>query len=174
MGTNWYVLKVMPGKERQMSENFNSLISLGRMKYVTRFICPVEKEFVTLRKKKVLRDRVLYNGYLYFESEAKLNDGELKEISNYPFVMSLLGNKMPQLLGPADIRKILKDDTLDEHQSKKTQTFMVGEEVTLTDGPFTSFNGTIFAIKGDKAELHVKVFGRNTPVLIDMDHIQKL
>jgi transcriptional antiterminator NusG len=174
MGTNWYVLKVMPGKERQMSDNFNSLISLGRMKYVSRFICPIEKEFVTLRKKKVLRDRVLYNGYLYFESETKLNDGELREISNYPFVMSLLGNKIPQLLGPTDIRKILKDDTLDEHQTKKIKTFSVGEDVVLTDGPFTSFKGSIFAIKGDKVELHVKVFGRNTPVLIDMEHIQKL
>ena len=91
MRTNWYVLKVIPGKERQMLDHFNTLISLGRMSYVNRFVCPIEKEFVATKTKKTYRYRVLYSGYLYFESQTKLNDEELKEVSSFPSVMSMLG-----------------------------------------------------------------------------------
>ena len=174
MEKKWYVLKVTPGKERQMNENFNTLISLDRMNYVNRFICPMEKEFVVLRKKKVLRDKILYSGYLYFETPRELNDNELKEISSHPFVMSMLGDKKPRLMGKHDISKIIKDEMLDEHKFTKSITFVVGEEVILTDGPFASFNGTIMDIKGGKVELQVKIFGRLTPVTIDIENIKKI
>ena len=173
MENKWYVLKVTPGKERQMSDHFNTLISLGRMEYVTRFICPTEREVVTTKKKKTYRDRVLYNGYLYFEAQNKLNDEELKEISVFPSVMSMLGDKRPKLMGPVDIQKIIKDDKLDLHRENKLVAFMIGEEVTLTDGPFTSFVGTITDIKGDKVTLNVRIFGRFTSVTIDIEHIKK-
>jgi transcriptional antiterminator NusG len=174
MENKWYVLKVTPGKERQMNENFNTLIALDRMGYVNRFICPMEKEFVVLRKKKVLRDKILYSGYLYFETQRELNDNELKEISSHPFVMSMLGDKKPRLMGRQDINKIIKDEMLNEHKYVKSITFAVGEDVVLTDGPFASFNGTITEIKGDKVELQVKIFGRLTPVTIDLQNIKKI
>lgn len=174
MNTNWYVLKVTPGKERQMVDHFNTLISLGRMDYVNRFVCPVEKEFVTTKKKKMYRDRVLYNGYLYFETAQKLNDEELKEVSSFPSVMSMLGDKKPRLMNAIDVQKIIKDEKLDEHQSNKLVTFVKGEDVLLTEGPFASFNGTIIDIKNDKVELQVKIFGRLTPVTVGIHEIKKL
>ena len=174
MENKWYVLKVTPGKERQMNENFNTLISLNRMDYVNRFICPMEKEFVVLRKKKVLRDKILYSGYLYFQTTKELNDNELKEISSHPFVMSMLGDKKPRIMGKDDIRKIIKDEALDEHKQVKLNTFLIGENVVLTDGPFASFNGVIIEINGNKVELQVKIFGRLTPVTIDIENIKKI
>jgi transcriptional antiterminator NusG len=174
MATNWYVLKVIPGKERQITEHFNTLINVGRLGNINRFICPLEKEFVTTKKKKVLRDKVLYNGYLYFETQNRLNEDELKEISMYPSVMSILGDKKPRLMSASDVHKIIKDEKLDEHQVSKSITFLIGEEVVLTDGPFASFNGTIIDIIDDKVSLSVKIFGRNTPVTISIDKIQKI
>ena len=64
--SKWYVIKVMPGKERQLSEQFNTQIGLGKIGFIDRFVCPMEKEFVVLRKKKVSREKIIYNGYLYF------------------------------------------------------------------------------------------------------------
>lgn len=174
MRTNWYVLKVIPGKERQMLDHFNTLISLGRMSYVNRFVCPIEKEFVATKTKKTYRYRVLYSGYLYFESQTKLNDEELKEVSSFPSVMSMLGDKKPRLMNPIDVQKIIKDEKLDEHQNSKMVHFVKGEDVLLTDGPFASFNGTITEIKGDKVELQVKIFGRLTPVTIGIHEIKKI
>lgn len=172
--TKWYVIKVMPGKERQLSEQFNTQINLGKLTFVDRFVCPTEKEFVVVRKKKVLREKVLYSGYLYFESANLLTDDQLKSVSGFPSVMSILGDKTPRRLRDADIVRILKDETLEQHKESKLLKFLAGEVAVITEGPFTSFNGVIAAIKGDKVELNVKVFGRDTSVTVGLDQIAKI
>jgi len=88
--------------------------------------------------------------------------------------MSMLGDKKPRLMGRHDIGKIIKDEMLNEHKYVKSITFVAGEDVVITDGPFASFNGTIMEIKGDKVELQVKIFGRLTPVTIDIQNIKKI
>ena len=66
MDTFWYVIKVLPGKERQLNDQYNMQISLGNIKNIVRFICPTDSELVMVKNKKVLREKVIYNGYLYF------------------------------------------------------------------------------------------------------------
>jgi len=173
MDTNWYVVKVIPGKERSLTEQFNKEIKLGRIDNINRFICPTEKEFVVVKKKKVLREKVIYSGYLYFESIKKLSQEELKVISTIPNIMGMMGDKMPLLLNSIDVRRILKDDTLEEHIESKKLKFLIGETIIVNDGPFNNFNGTIMEINGDKVNVEIKIFGRNTAVSLSLDQIQK-
>ena len=51
MNTAWYVVKVLPGKERSLTEQFNKDIGLGRINKIVRFVCPTEKEFVVVKTK---------------------------------------------------------------------------------------------------------------------------
>ncbi|MFZ9376871.1 MAG: transcription termination/antitermination NusG family protein, partial [Candidatus Fonsibacter ubiquis] len=88
----WYVIKVMPGKERQLNEQFNSQISSGKIAYIKRFICPTEKEMKVVSGKKVYKEKVLYGGYLYFETIESLTQDQLAFISANPSVMSMLGD----------------------------------------------------------------------------------
>jgi transcriptional antiterminator NusG len=173
MEQSWYVVKVLPGKERSLSEQFNKEIELGRIKNISRFVCPTEKEFVALKNKKVLREKVLYSGYLYFESIKNLEDNQLKEISLIPNIMGMMGDRMPVKLRESDIRRILKDDSLEQHIDSKKVKFMSGETVKVIEGPFTSFEGTIKELKGDKIDVEIKIFGRNTPVTLTLDQIEK-
>lgn len=173
MDSKWYVVKVMPGKERQLSEQFNTQISIGKISFIERFVCPMDKEFVVVRKKKVLREKIIYNGYLYFETQKELTDDQLKNIAAYPSIMGMLGDKRPRKMRDQDILKILKDDSLEEHKEKKSLKFANGESVVITEGPFSSFNGTISSLKGDKVDLSVKVFGRDTLVTVNLDQIAK-
>lgn len=173
MDSKWYVVKVMPGKERQLSEQFNTQINMGKINFINRFVCPMEKEFVVVRKKKVLREKIIYNGYLYFESQKDLTEDQLKNIAAYQFIMGMLGDKKPRKMRDQDILKILKDDSLEEHKERKSLKFIAGESVVITEGPFSSFNGTISALKGDKVDLSVKVFGRDTMVTVNLEQITK-
>jgi transcriptional antiterminator NusG len=173
METNWYVVKVIPGKERSLTEQFNKEISMGRIDNINRFICPTEKEFVVVRKKKVLREKVIYSGYLYFESTKKLGKEDLKVISSIPNIMGMMGDKMPLLLNNTDVRRILKDDTLNEHIENKKLKFSSGETVIVIDGPFNNFTGTIKEMNGDKVNVEIKIFGRNTAVSLSLEQIQK-
>jgi transcriptional antiterminator NusG len=173
MEQSWYVVKVLPGKERSLSEQFNKEIGLGRIKNINRFVCPTEKEFVALKNKKVLREKVLYSGYLYFESNKNLEDDQLKEISLIPNIMGMMGDRMPVKLRESDIRRILKDDSLEEHIDAKKVRYISGEMVKVIEGPFTSFEGTIKEVKGDKIDVEIKIFGRNTPVTLTLEQIEK-
>lgn len=173
METNWYVVKVIPGKERSLAEQFNKDIKMARIDNITRFICPTEKEFVVVRKKKILREKVIYSGYLYFESPKKLTEEQLKVISTIPNIMGMMGDRMPLLLNSVDVRRILKDDTLEEHIESKKLKFHLGESIIVNDGPFNNFSGTIKELIGDKVNVEIKIFGRNTAVSLSLDQIQK-
>jgi transcriptional antiterminator NusG len=174
METSWYVVKVLPGKERSLTEQFNKEISLGKIKNIARFVCPTEKEFVAVKKKKVLREKVLYSGYLYFEAVSKLTDDELKGIALIPNIMGMMGDKTPVQLRESDIRRILKDDSLEEHIDSKKLKYVLGEQVKIKEGPFASFEGVISDLKGDKVDVQVKIFGRNNLVTLNINQIEKL
>jgi transcriptional antiterminator NusG len=173
MENNWYVVKVLPGKERSLTEQFNKEISLGRISNIVRFVCPTEKEFVVVKNKKVIREKVLYSGYLYFEAPKRLMEEQLKVISTIPNIMGMMGDKMPLLLKETDVRRILKDDTLEEHIESKKLKFDTGESIIVCEGPFKEFSGIIKEVKGDRVDVEIKIFGRNTAVSLTLDQIQK-
>lgn len=174
MSTKWYIVKVMPGKERTLSEQFNKEISIGKIKNINRFVCPTEKNLVIVKNKKVLREKVIYSGYLYFESEERLSEDVLKEISMIPNIMSMMGFKMPLLMSVSDIQRILKDELLEEHIDAKKLKYNTGEKVMVNDGPFKTFEGIITEVIGDKVNVEIKIFGRNTPVSLTLKQIEKI
>jgi len=173
MNTFWYVVKVTPGKERSLNEEFNKLISLGKIEFINRFICPTEKEFIIIKKKKVLREKVIYGGYLYFESKNRLNEDELKNVSMMPNIMGLMGDKKPLLMSPTDISRILKDESLTEHIESKKVKYIVGENVMVSDGPFKDFYGIIEEVKNEKVYVKIKIFGRDNKVELTLSQVEK-
>jgi len=50
MQNNWYLVKVLPGKERQLTEQYNKEISLGKIPNILRFVCPLEKNLAHSKK----------------------------------------------------------------------------------------------------------------------------
>src|SRR3990172_3519544 len=58
---------------------------------------------------------------------------------------------------------------------KPKVTFTEGENVRVTDGPFSNFNGIVDSIKPDKGKVVVlvSIFGRATPVELDFTQVEK-
>jgi transcriptional antiterminator NusG len=171
--SKWYVIKVTPGKERQLNEQFNTQISTGKIGFINRFICPTEKEMRLISGKKTYREKVLYSGYLYFETPEALTNEQSSLVSSNPSVMSMLGDKQPRRMSPDDISRIIKDDVLDKHKEDRSLKYLIGENITIVSGPFATFNGVIESVKNDKVQLNVKVFGRSTTVEVGLDQIEK-
>lgn len=174
MESNWYVVKVLPGKERILKEEYNKQIAHGDINGVIRFICPTEKELKIIRNKKVIREKVIYTGYLYFETENVLTKDELKFLGGLDGLMTFMKDKSPVRLRDNDIMRVLKDEILDNHNSTIKYQYKVGELIKVIDGPFKSFEGSISAINGEKVSVGVKIFGRFTPLELTINQIEKL
>lgn len=174
MESHWYVVKVLPGKERILKEEFNKQISQGKISNILRFLCPTEKEMKVVKNKKVVREKVLYSGYLYFETGIDLSNEDLKFISGMNGLMGLMGERIPVKLRESDVKRVIKDDELDEYNETIRYQFKVGELIKIIDGPFNGFDGIISSLNGEKVSLEVKIFGRVTPVELTLRQIEKI
>jgi transcription termination/antitermination protein NusG len=171
MESFWYLVKVLPGKERQLEQQFNEEISLGRIPDIKTFVCPVEKQLKVVNKKKVVRDKVIYTGYLYFESNERLDVDQLKNLSYLPGIMGILGDRTPVLIRDVEMKKVLKSEN--EEVLKNDIIYRKGELIKITDGPFKTFEGHISEIRDEKVDVEVTIFGRVTNVNLDIFQIEK-
>jgi transcriptional antiterminator NusG len=76
---------------------------------------------------------------------------------------------------PSEVRTILKQMGVDDAKRKPVD-FTLKEAVRVTDGPFANIVGSIEEIDADRAKLKVLVsmFGRETPLELDFDQVEKL
>ena len=167
----WYLVKVLPGKERQLETQFNEEISMGRINHIKHFHCPIEKQIKVVAKKKKIIDKVIYTGYLYLEAEMLLDEDQLKYISILPGIMGILGDRKPVLLRESEVKKILQKGNDDVVTS--SITYRKDESVRIIDGPFNTFEGIVSDVKDNKVDVEVRIFGRVTSVNLDINQIEK-
>jgi transcriptional antiterminator NusG len=177
--TKWYVLRVISGKEKKVKEYLDKEIKIsGWTNSLFQVLCPIEKVFKVVAGKKVLREKILFPGYLMLEAaDGKLNDDMIQTIKNITGVIHFLGKDHPTSLRKSEVNKMFgKMDEVSEQGIGFAEPYIVGETVKIIDGPFNDFNGTIEEVNEEKKKLKVvvKIFGRATPVELNYMQVEKL
>jgi len=80
--TKWFVLRVLSGKERKIKDYLDIEIRRsGWGNVITQIMCPVEKVFKVVGGKKVMREKILFSGYILLEATtSRLSDDMIQTI----------------------------------------------------------------------------------------------
>ena len=177
--TKWYVLRVVSGKEKKVKEYLDKEVKINSWTAaILQVLCPVEKVFKVQGGKKVLREKILFPGYLMLEAtDGKLTDDMIQTIKNLTGVIHFLGKDHPTALRKSEVNKMFgKMDEQSEIGVTLAEPYIIGETVKIIDGPFNDFNGTVEEVNDEKKKLKVvvKIFGRPTPVELSYMQVEKI
>ncbi len=177
MESKWYVIHTYSGYENKVKANLEKRVETMEMEdKIFRVIVPEDEQTEIKDGKKKVVKKKFFPGYVL--AEMIMTDDSWYVVRNTPGVTGFIGSSgggtKPTPLLPEEIDSILKRMGMDDQVVQVE--FEVKENVRVTDGPFSNFTGTIEQIDLDKqkVKVHVKMFGRDTPVELDFSQIEKL
>ena len=175
MAAKWYVLHVYSGFENKVAQSIREQAANHDMAdKIQEVIVPMEKVAEVRRGAKIDTERKFFPGYVLIKMD--LTDEAWHIVKNTPKVTNFLGGNKPRPMSDAEAERIQKQVQEGIERPKPSVVFEVGEQVRVSDGPFTSFNGVVEDVDEEKARLKVSVsiFGRSTPVELEYSQVEKL
>lgn len=159
-------MHTLTGHERKVKKILQKVIAEKSLnEYFGKIIIPIENLVRVKKGKKIIEERRLYPGYIIIEMEP--TDETLQLVNSVPGVTHFLGSRNR----PIPLSEEEKNALLFQVEEAKTKVitkipFTKGERVTVIDGPFTDFIGTIEEVYPDreKVKVMVVIFGRPTPI----------
>ena len=168
----WYVAQVFSGFEEQIKVDIERQVEQSKLQdEVGRVLIPSAK-LKTYFSSVDTEDQQLFPGYILIELE--LTDRVKKMISATPRLMRFLGGKDPVPLSSSEIEKVFARMEGEVVVASSEVQFSVGQEVEITQGPFTGFIGIVEEVDGESERLKVvvSILGRMTPVELNFDQVQ--
>ncbi|OGI05901.1 MAG: transcription termination/antitermination factor NusG [Candidatus Margulisbacteria bacterium GWF2_35_9] len=135
-------------------------------------LIPEEDIIEVKNNKRVERAKKMYPGYIFVRM---VFDNELwYVIKRIPGISKFMGNQnMPMAVTDGEMLKVLRQVGVKVQKYKID--FEIGDVVKIIAGPFRGYTGPVTDISMDKGKLKslLLIFGRETPVEIDFDQVEK-
>jgi len=173
-GRNWYAIHTYSGYENAVARNLKQRIeSLGMEDKIFSVIVPVEKKAKIKAGKRVVIEEKIYPGYVLVDMV--VTDDSWYVVRNTPRVTGFIGSGVvPVPLEAKEIEELFS--RMGDESIKHKIDLVVGETVSIVDGPFKDFEGKVNEIDEERGKVKVLVsmFGRETPVELDFLQVKHI
>jgi len=176
----WYVVHTYAGYENKVKQNLTTRMkALNVEELIYEIVIPTEDVIEFKNGRKVVVQKKVWPGYLIIRMV--LDDETWGAVRNTPGVTGFVGNgAKPSPLSRREVEDTLgSGGPLEGKPEKKLRPrflFEKGEQVRVVTGAFADFNGIIDEIDIDRSKLKVlvNIFGRETPVELEIADVAKL
>jgi transcription termination/antitermination protein NusG len=166
----WYVVHTYSGYENKVKANLEKIVENRNMQeHILDIVVPMEEQIEIKDGKKKATLRKVFPGYVLIKMI--MSDEAWYIIRNTRGVTGFVG--------PGSKPVPLTDDevkVMGVEEFAPTVDYAVGDNVRVTSGPLENFIGIVEEINIEKKKVRVMVsmFGRETPVELELLQIQKL
>jgi transcriptional antiterminator NusG len=184
---DWYVVHTYSGMEKRVKQNLDSRVKTLNMEdYIYETVVPTEDVVEIRNGTKKTVTRTVLPGYVLVRMT--MTDDSWSAVRHTPSVTGFVGHANdPVPLGVDEVVDMLLPSALAAKaekeggrpaRAKKVELvdFQVGDSVMLTDGPFTGVHATITEINihASRLKATLEFMGRDTPVDLTLDQVQKI
>jgi len=175
MAMRWYVVHTYAGHENKVKKYLETVVTTSNLEgRIGRIVVPTEKVVKMKDGKRVISTKKFLPSYVLVEMEMSKDTRHL--VRSIPGVTNFIGpGGEPQPLQESEVERIIEH--MDETRTKKVPSISleVGDNVKVIDGPFSDFNGVVEEVNPErnKVKVMVSIFGRATPLELDVLQVEK-
>lgn len=185
MSKSWYILHVFTGYEQKIDREIHRLMDVGEIntEFVTAVKVPTEEIVEIRNNKKHVTKNLILPGYVMVEMDLpqlgwKETCNSLRKIQGVTGFVGTKPAERPRPISAEEAKRILMTagEIKGEKSTRIKQSFEVGEQVKISAGPFADITGAIEEVYAEKNKLkvNVQIFGRATPVEVDVTEVEKI
>lgn len=175
MAKRWYSVSVLSNFEKKVAEQIRTTVAeKGLESEIEEVLVPTEEVIEIRRGKKVTSERRFMPGYVLVRME--MSDRGYHLINSINRVTGFLGPQgKPMPMRDSEVNQILNRVEEGEAQPRNLIRFEIGENVSVTDGPFEGFAGMVEEVDeaSGRLKVTVSIFGRPTPVELEFTQVTK-
>ena len=184
----WYVLHTYSGYEKRVKTNVESrVVSFGLEDKIFQIEVPMEEVEKHTEKGKKVITRVRVPGYVLIrmlpDENARRIVRETEGVTGFVGPTKdpapLTRKEVVSMMAPMIASEALKaagDKPAAAKKRKLEVSYAPGDQVTVTDGPFTTMAAVVSEVdpSTQKLTVLVSIFGRDTPVELGFNQVEKL
>ena len=170
----WYAIHTYSGYEDAVARNLKQRIdSFGMKDKIFTVVVPTEKKIKIKNGHRIEAREKIFPGYVLVDMMA--TDDAWSVVRNTPQVTGFVGTANQAVpLSKDEVDKILKRSAGDT--VRHAIDLALDDAVIIIDGPFKDLEGKVGEVDEERGKVKVLVpmFGRETPVELEADQVQRV
>ncbi|MFA5203426.1 MAG: transcription termination/antitermination protein NusG [Lentisphaeria bacterium] len=177
----WFVVQALSGQEMKAADSLKRRCQQeGAADFLFQVEVPTEKVSEVRHGRKTTMNRKFFPGYILVRMQLYAEPGQIDPrawyfIKETQGVIGFIGGERPVALADSEVDAILNQARPGEELPKPKIDFIIGETVTIKDGAFENFEGSVEAVDPTRGKLRLSVviFGRSTPVEVEYWQVER-
>lgn len=168
----WYIIQCVSLYEKKVQDRIFQMLDDEFKGIINRILLPEEETVEIKNNQRKEKIKKMFPGYLFVQMVPDESAWYL--LRRLPGVTKLVGTKNePTPVSEEEINRVLRQ--IGERSKKIEVDFEPGESIKIVSGPFRGYMGNISEISPERGKLKtlISIFGRETPVELDFNQVEK-